>query len=131
MESSNPAVVTKATLAPLRCNRVLVPTVVPCKTRTSMPAGAILATASAMAWEGSAGVEKTFNMRRLDFSSQTQSVNVPPLSIAILKGLSAGISHPGAQGKNQRKHEGKIKLVILTWHVLSDRCKAQQRQQRV
>jgi hypothetical protein len=44
-----------------------------------------------MAWEGSAGVEKTFKMRRLDPSSQTQSVKVPPLSTAILTGWRAGM----------------------------------------
>src|SRR6266852_1706218 len=84
MESSNPRVVTNATRAPLRCNRVLVPTVVPWRMVTSEPGRAIFSTAPAMAWDGSAGVEKTFRMRKVDPSSHTQSVNVPPLSIAIL-----------------------------------------------
>ena len=40
-----------------------------------------------MAWEGSAGVEKTFNMRRRPRASiQTQSVKVPPVSMATRRG---------------------------------------------
>src|SRR5258708_39388765 len=44
------------------------------------------ATASAIAREGSAGVEKTLRIRRVLPSTQMQSVNVPPLSMAIRKG---------------------------------------------
>ena len=39
-----------------------------------------------MAWEGSDGVEKTFNMRRRPASTQTQSVKVPPVSMATRRG---------------------------------------------
>ena len=39
-----------------------------------------------MACEGSAGVEKTFNMRRCPLSRHTQSVKVPPVSMAIRSG---------------------------------------------
>src|SRR5579862_8753287 len=85
MESSKPAVVTNATRAPLRCSKVFVPTVVPCRIVTGAPGGAILLTASAIAVEGSLGVEKTFKIRREESSSQTQSVKVPPLSMAILR----------------------------------------------
>src|SRR5258708_2114758 len=35
-----------------------------------------------MAWDGSAGVEKTFSMRSCPCSSQIQSVKVPPVSMA-------------------------------------------------
>src|SRR4051812_31883596 len=87
MESSNPLVVTKATRAPLRCKSVFVPTVVACK-RRSAPGWPIWATASAMAFDGSSGVEKTFSMRSaaLAGSAQTQSVKVPPVSTATRNG---------------------------------------------
>src|SRR5579864_3653551 len=49
------------------------------------------ATASAIACEGSEGVEKTLRIRSVLPSSQTQSVNVPPLSIAIRNGLDAAV----------------------------------------
>jgi len=49
------------------------------------PCGAIRATTPAIACEGSEGVEKTFKMRSFEPSSHTQSVNVPPLSMAILR----------------------------------------------
>jgi hypothetical protein len=39
-----------------------------------------------MAWEGSAGVEKTFSIRRPPRSIQTQSVKVPPVSMATRRG---------------------------------------------
>jgi uncharacterized damage-inducible protein DinB len=39
-----------------------------------------------MACEGSAGVEKTFNILRLPRSIQTQSVKVPPVSMATRRG---------------------------------------------
>src|ERR1700732_2442604 len=42
-----------------------------------------------MAWAGSPGVENTFRICSVEFSSQTQSVNVPPLSMAILRGAPA------------------------------------------
>ena len=42
--------------------------------------------ASTIACEGSAGVEKTLSMRRRPASIQTQSVKVPPVSMAIRKG---------------------------------------------
>src|SRR5947209_4837990 len=92
MESSNPEVVTKATRAPLRCNNVLVPTVVPCSTVAPDPEDEILPTASAMACEGSAGVEKTFRILSVEPSSHTQSVKVPPLSMAILRDGRGGMS---------------------------------------
>jgi hypothetical protein len=61
----------------------LVPTVVPCNIVTSALGVAIFPIAAAIACEGSAGVEKTFNIRNRFLSSQRQSVNVPPLSIAM------------------------------------------------
>ena len=47
---------------------------------------AIRRSTSTMAWEGSAGVEKTFSMRRRPASIQTQSVKVPPVSMAMRRG---------------------------------------------
>ena len=85
MVSSNPAVVTNATFAPLRCSNVLVPTVVPCSSTISAE-GAIGESASAMACDGSAGVEKTLVIRSLPRSIQTQSVKVPPVSTATRSG---------------------------------------------
>ena len=60
-----PAVVTRATRAPWRCNKVLVPTVVPCKMTMDLgwPIFSVtLRMASTMACEGSAGVEKTLSI---------------------------------------------------------------------
>src|ERR1700740_341373 len=86
MTSSNPAVVIRAVRAPLRSSRVLVPTVVPCR-RISSPRCPIFCRASAIACDGSAGVEKTFSMRRRPLASvQTQSVKVPPVSMATRNG---------------------------------------------
>jgi len=45
--------------------------------------GLIFLRASAIAREGSSGVEKTFRVFRAPFSTHTQSVNVPPVSMAI------------------------------------------------
>jgi len=44
-----------------------------------------------MACEGSAGVEKTFNILRLPRSIQTQSVKVPPVSMATRRGWERGM----------------------------------------
>src|ERR1017187_5626348 len=85
MASSKPFVVTRAVRAPLCSRSVLVPTVVPWR-RTSSPSWATLRRASTMAWEGSAGVEKTLSMRRRPASIQTQSVKVPPVSMAMRSG---------------------------------------------
>ncbi len=49
---------TSATRAPLRCNNVLVPTVVPWRRITGL-VGLIFPKASTIAREGAAGVEKT------------------------------------------------------------------------
>jgi hypothetical protein len=62
--------------------------VVPCSTVASR-APAIAVTACTIACEGSAGVEKTLSTRSIFPSSQMQSVNVPPLSTAILTELRA------------------------------------------
>ena len=80
--SSNPAVVISATRAPLRCSSALVPTVVPCKS-VNPAATPIFWSASAMARDGSSGVENTFNVLSTPPDSHTQSVKVPPVSIAI------------------------------------------------
>src|SRR6185312_3570955 len=109
MESSNPLVVTKATRAPLRCRSVLVPTVVPCSTTISWASAAILLTASAMACAGSAGVENTFRMRRVEPCNQTQSVKVPPLSMAILRGA------PAALAATEDFWDRVVTLVVLSW----------------
>src|SRR6201999_3300136 len=81
--------------APLRCRSVFVPTVVPCKTTISLPllfAPEIFCMAPAIAAAGSAGVENTFRMRSVEAWSQTQSVKVPPLSMAILRGVRVGMN---------------------------------------
>jgi len=78
MEFQNPAVVTKATRAPLRWRSVLVPTGGPCSHHNILRITGDLFTASACL-AGSAGVENTFRMRSVEPWSQTQSVNVPPL----------------------------------------------------
>jgi hypothetical protein len=63
---------------------VLVPTVVPWRTSTfSAPPNC--RTPSSTAREGSAGVEKIFFTRSFPSAKQTQSVNVPPVSIAMRK----------------------------------------------
>src|SRR5208283_5100713 len=85
MVSSNPAVVTNATRAPLRSSRQLVPTVVPCNSTIS-PEYPLREMASVMDCEGSSGVEKTFTIRNRPRSIQTQSVKVPPVSTAIRDG---------------------------------------------
>ena len=95
MTSSNPEVVINATRAPLRCNSAFVPTVVPCSNVTaaraplflSIPPGLFAAppiclSASPIAREGSSGVENTLSVLSAPSSTQTQSVNVPPVSIA-------------------------------------------------
>src|SRR5947209_13518164 len=87
MEASKPLVVTKATRPHLRCKSALVPTVVPCSRITGcLPAICVMA--SAMAFEGSEGVEKSLSALNAPVagSSQTQSVNVPPVSMAIRNG---------------------------------------------
>ena len=85
--SSNPAVVISATRAPFRCSRALVPTVVPCNKVRPAPvfsaAPPIFFSASPIAREGSSGVENTFRVRSVPPSTQTQSVNVPPVSMAM------------------------------------------------
>jgi hypothetical protein len=43
-----------------------------------------------MAFAGSVGVEKTFRICSVESRSQTQSVNVPPLSMAIRRGVLWG-----------------------------------------
>src|ERR1019366_4210488 len=85
MVSSNPAVVTNATRAPLRSSRLLVPTVVPCSS-TIGPEQPLRETASAMDCEGSSGVENTFTMRNRPLPPQTQWERVPPVSTAIRDG---------------------------------------------
>src|SRR5712671_487330 len=86
--SSKPLVVTKATRAPLRSSIVFVPTVVPWRTTTSGPE-AICRNPFRTAIPGSCGVEKTFNTTNFPFCRYTQSVKVPPVSIAtrIILGL--------------------------------------------
>jgi hypothetical protein len=54
-----------------------------------------------MACDGSPGVEKTFSIRRVEPSSQTQSVNVPPLSMAILRGFDEGIDFQSSQAEKR------------------------------
>jgi hypothetical protein len=69
----------------------LVPTVVPCSrvTAAAFPAFfvalQIFRNASPIAREGSSGVENTFSVLRTPSSTHTQSVNVPPVSIAITR----------------------------------------------
>ncbi len=106
--SSNPAVVTRATRAPFRSSSAFVPTVVPCS--SVMPTRApILPSASAIAREGSSGVENTFRVLSSPCSTQTQSVNVPPVSMAMRSvGLAkAGINredyHGRASGTGDRR----------------------------
>src|SRR5438270_13470254 len=90
MESSKPLVVTKATRPPLRCSNALVPTVVPCNSVTGC-VPAILHTVSVIGREGSAGVENNFSMRSslVAGSIHTQSVKVPPVSMAMRNGALA------------------------------------------
>src|ERR1700681_1765275 len=96
MTSSKPDVVTSATRAPFLCNKALVPTVVPwCSVRDVQfvlevrlcDASPIFLRASAMAREGSSGVENTFKFLSTPSSIQTQSVKVPPVSIAMRSSL--------------------------------------------
>src|ERR1700709_298476 len=86
--SSKPLVVTKATRAPLRSSIVFVPTVVPWRTTISGPA-AICCNPFRTAMPGSCGVEKIFNTTNFPSCRYTQSVKVPPVSIAprIIVGL--------------------------------------------
>src|SRR5947209_257354 len=79
--SSNPAVVTSATRAPLRSNSAFVPTVVPCSSTKSRSPTACR-TACSIATDASCGVENTFSVRSSPPSTHTQSVNVPPVSTA-------------------------------------------------
>ena len=92
--SSNPDVVISPTRAPFRCSRALVPTVVPCSSVSETPvsltswfvlfvASPIFRRASAIARDGSSGVENTFRVLSSPSSIHTQSVNVPPVSIAM------------------------------------------------
>src|SRR5260221_14678817 len=99
MESSNPAVVTNATRAPLRCKSVFVPTVVPCRTTTSFPAAAIFWTALPMLFDGSPDVENTLSIRRRDPPSQTQSVYRPPVSSPHLRGFDLHIDFQSSQAE--------------------------------
>jgi hypothetical protein len=55
-----------------------------------------------MAREGSSGVEKTFRVLRTPASSQTQSVNVPPVSTATR------ISEFGERGMNMEDYHCAI-----------------------
>ena len=82
MTSSNPAVVIRATRAPFLCSRALVPTVVPCRRVTPAPAS-IFFRAAAIARDGSSGVENTFSVLSKPPSTHTQSVKVPPVSMAM------------------------------------------------
>src|SRR5215813_11475510 len=78
----------------------------------------ILVTASAIAREGSSGVEKTFRIRTEDPSSQTQSVKVPPLSMAILRGRRAGMEVSDSNTSDWQ-------LAVGNWHsqtLTTDHC---------
>src|SRR5208337_1783778 len=79
-----------------RCSRALVPTVVPCRSVSAaeslalfeaapifVVAAPIFLNASAIARDGSSGVENTLRVLRAPSSTQTQSVNVPPVSMAM------------------------------------------------
>src|SRR5580704_5308273 len=116
MVSSKPAVVTKATRAPLRCSSVLVPTVVPCSKMTA-PTGLTCASASAIACDGSPGVEKTFAMRSFPRSTQTQSVKVPPVSTAMRSSGCGVLGRDEAiidgQGLGKRRFEHAPRLEPL------------------
>lgn len=63
------------------------PTVVPCRSVSRaefvLAEAMIFSKASAMARDGSSGVENSFRVLRLPASVQTQSVKVPPVSMAI------------------------------------------------
>ena len=83
--SSNPAVVTNATRAPFRSSIAFVPTVVPCLNSNPSPAARNNPTPSITARPGSPGVDRTFTTRISPPTIATQSVNVPPVSIAIRK----------------------------------------------
>src|SRR4051794_22557677 len=113
--SSNPAVVSSSTRAPLRSSSAFVPTVVPSVTDASA-AGSTPADSSdrKIAAAGSAGVEGTFATvgRPVSASSTTRSLNVPPVSmpawsatsgvavtrqpVVVEQALAAGIAEVGA-----------------------------------
>ncbi len=108
--SSNPAVVISATRPPFRCSSALVPTVVPCSNVSAPPVpvrfvdSPIFRRASPIARDGSSGVEKTFRVLSAPSSTHTQSVNVPPVSIAIARVartlLSAAFDFDLASGRS-------------------------------
>ncbi len=84
--SSKPAVVSNTTRPPRRSSNAFVPTVVP-QTRSRFLRSADCAvarlTASMIASAGAAGREATLMICNLPLRTKTQSVNVPPLSIAM------------------------------------------------
>ncbi len=57
---------------------------------TAEPLGPICSRALTIACEGSSGVEKTFSRRRWPRSVQTQSVKVPPVSMATWNSCGVG-----------------------------------------
>ncbi len=95
-----------------------------------------------MAWEGSAGVEKTFNMRRrrVAGSIQTQSVKVPPVSMAMRRGWGGGAwmcrrkvrltseipmfaktarhGAPGTRAGHQRHNQGEVTFAAMRYAFL-------------
>ena len=65
-------------------NIAFVPTVVPCLNSKPSPAPLSNSTPAITARPGSPGVDRTFTTRVSPSTTATQSVKVPPVSIAIL-----------------------------------------------
>ena len=86
MASSKPAVVTSAVRAPLRSSSVLVPTVVPWR-RMNSPVGGDLVEGFDDGLRGIGGSGEYFQHAEVAVRSiQTQSVKVPPVSMAMRRG---------------------------------------------
>src|SRR5262245_32376936 len=117
--SSNPAVVTSVTRAPLRSSSVFVATVEPWRTRVSRPAPA-RASASSTASAGARGVDGSLNATRAPSRHATTSVNVPPVSTPTATAGGGPAGGAGAGAGLRRGRPGTLPPALDSEHGRHD-----------